>query len=212
MLVSRLSSKSRNSFSNVSFSYSEDEKNFLIKLYKHINNGRNIRSFPGVNRYKEFLKTLNLLTDKPMLYILNIDEKTSKKKIDEVKSSINDHDCNTIEISIKQNDNNIIEENNVVLNKLVKETYKMLDLITFFSAGKKEIKAWSIKKGMNILEAAKKIHSDIKRGFIKGEVISYDNFIKYKGEHNVKVAGKCKIEGKKYIVQDGDMINFKFNV
>jgi ribosome-binding ATPase YchF (GTP1/OBG family) len=88
----------------------------------------------------------------------------------------------------------------------------MLDLITFFSAGKKEIKAWSIKKGISILEAAKKIHSDIKRGFIKGEVISYDNFLKYKGENNVRIAGKCKIEGKKYIVKDGDMINFKFNV
>ena len=88
----------------------------------------------------------------------------------------------------------------------------MLNLITFFSVGKKEIKAWSIKKGSSILDAAKKIHTDIKKGFIKAEVISYNDFIQYKGENNAKVAGKCRLEGKKYIVSDGDIINFRFNI
>ena len=97
-------------------------------------------------------------------------------------------------------------------SKLIKNTYSLLDLETFFTAGEKEVKAWTIKKGTSAPDAAGKIHSDIKKGFIMAEVIPFETFKNYKSEIKIKEAGKLKMEGKNYIVNDGDKINFKFNV
>ena len=98
------------------------------------------------------------------------------------------------------------------LNKLYKGVYKLLDLITFFTIGGKENRAWNIKNGCTAVEAAKEIHSDIARGFIKAEVISYEDLIQYKSEQACRAAGKVRLEGKNYVVKDGDILHIRFNV
>ena len=98
------------------------------------------------------------------------------------------------------------------VNKLIRESYSMLNLITFFTAGPKEVRAWNLKKGMTAPEAAGQIHSDFERGFIKAETISFDDFITYKGEAGAKSAGKLRTEGVDYLVKDGDIMHFLFNV
>ena len=97
-------------------------------------------------------------------------------------------------------------------SKLIRKAYEMLNLQTFFTAGKKEVRAWTIQKGNTASQAAGVIHSDFEKGFIRAEVISYENFIAYKNEIKVREAGKLKIEGKDYIVKDGDIMHFRFNV
>ena len=98
------------------------------------------------------------------------------------------------------------------LNQLISSSYKTLGLLTFFTAGPKEVKAWTIKKGSKAPQGAGKIHSDFEKGFIKAEVIKYDEYIKYKSELKCKENGKISIEGKDYVLNDGDIVHFKFNV
>ena len=98
------------------------------------------------------------------------------------------------------------------LNKLIRESYSMLNLITFFTAGPKEVRAWNLKKGMTAPEAAGQIHTDFERGFIKAETISFDDFITNKGEAGAKSAGRLRTEGVDYLVKDGDIMHFLFNV
>ena len=97
-------------------------------------------------------------------------------------------------------------------SKLIKKAYELLNLQTYFTAGKKEVRAWTINKGMTAPQAAGVIHSDFEKGFIRAEVISINDFIEYKTESKVKEAGKLKIEGKDYVVDDGDVMHFRFNV
>ena len=191
--------------------YDNEQMIFLKKLYVHINKGNNIASYPDINKYKLFLKELQLLTIKPVLYVANTDHESDNCNASRMKRYLEGQDIKVLTMKIK-NDDHLLGEQITILNKLVKETYNLLNLITFFSVGPNEIKAWSIKQGTSALDAAKKIHSDIKRGFIKAEVISYKDFIKYKGEAGVRKIGRCRLEGKKYTVQDGDIINFRFNV
>ena len=98
------------------------------------------------------------------------------------------------------------------LNKLIRESYKMLSLITYFTAGEKEVRAWTTKEGSTAPEAAGVIHSDFQKGFIRAETISYDDYVEHSGELGAKEAGKLRSEGKEYIVKDGDVMHFKFNV
>ncbi|MEX2379232.1 MAG: DUF933 domain-containing protein, partial [Vicingaceae bacterium] len=98
------------------------------------------------------------------------------------------------------------------VNKLIKAAYRLLDLETYFTAGKKEVRAWTIRRGMTAPQAAGVIHTDFERGFIKAEVIKFDDWVKYGSEQAAKEAGKMNMEGKEYIVQDGDVMHFKFNV
>jgi len=98
------------------------------------------------------------------------------------------------------------------VNKLIRAAYKTLNLQAFFTAGPKEVKAWTIRKGMTVPQASGVIHSDLERGFIRAEVMKYDDFIQYKSEQGVKDAGKFKVEGKNYIVEDGDILHIRFNV
>jgi hypothetical protein len=191
--------------------YSKEDQKFLRNLCNHINNGNNIRSFKDIEKHKKCIQNLHLLTIKPVLYVANVKDKDDISKIiKKIKNNISNENCDLISIPIDPK----IEpyRNSNILDQLINRTYEMLNLITFYSVGKKEIKAWSIEKGSSALTAANKIHSDIERGFIKAEVISYNDFIKFKGENKAKIAGKFRLEGKKYIVQNGDIINFKFNV
>ena len=98
------------------------------------------------------------------------------------------------------------------LNRVVRAGYKLLGLQTYFTAGEKEVRAWTVKVGATAPQAAGVIHTDFERGFIRAEVISYDDFIACGGEHGAKEAGKLRLEGKDYIVQDGDVVHFRFNV
>ena len=98
------------------------------------------------------------------------------------------------------------------LNRMIFAGYKLLDLITYFTAGVKEVRAWTVLKNATAPQAAGVIHTDFERGFIRAETISYDDFLKYEGEHGAKEAGKLRLEGKDYIVQDGDVLHFRFNV
>jgi GTP-binding protein YchF len=175
------------------------------------------------------LNEYNFLTLKPFIYVCNVDENSIingnslSKKVEDYGNKKN---IKTINISAAiESEISLIEEelekkeflstlglHETSLSKLVKQGYNLLDLITFFTSGAKESRAWSCKKNSSAPDAGAKIHTDFKKGFIKAEVISFDDFIKFKGEQNCKDHGKLRFEGKDYIVRDGDIITFKFNV
>ena len=177
----------------------------------------------------EFINSLNLISLKPMLYVCNVDERSIEignefTKIVSQKAKENRNDVVIISANIEaqiaefENDNEKIELLNELglkensLNKLITSGYKLLDLINFFTCGPKETRSWTIKKNTLAPQAAGKIHSDFEKGFIRAETISFDDYIKYKGENASREAGKLKLEGKDYIVKDGDIMHFLFNV
>ena len=173
--------------------------------------------------YKDEFKDLQLITIKPCLYIANVEEpqKTSPllQEYAESKGSRVLSLCNQIEAEIAELETEErlemlkhMDMDEPGLNKLIRESYSMLDLITFFTAGPKEVRAWNLKKGMTAPEAAGQIHTDFERGFIKAETISFDDFITYKGEAGAKSAGRLRTEGVDYLVKDGDIMHFLFNV
>lgn len=174
-------------------------------------------------------RDMMLLTAKPVLYVLNVDEKSIKygneytQALEQAVASENAeiiHICASAEADIMEFKDP--EEKQIFLdelgltepgvNRVIKSTYKLLDLITFLTTGERETRAWTIRKGTRAQDAAGEIHTDFVRGFIRAEVIKYDDFIRYGSEHAVKEAGKMSVEGKDYIVHDGDVIYFRFNV
>ncbi|MEK7167210.1 MAG: redox-regulated ATPase YchF [Patescibacteria group bacterium] len=165
---------------------------------------------------KNLIKELNLLTLKPMLYVFNVDEKYLLNVSDEKdKLKI----CAKLEAELadlsEQEAQEYIKElkiKNTGLDQLIKASYKILNLITFFTSGPQETRAWTIIKGAKAPEAAGKIHTDFQKGFIKAEVIDWQNFIKVGDEVKAKEKGLMRLEGKEYIVQDGDVVHFKFSV
>lgn len=178
---------------------------------------------------EEILKDMMLLTDKPVLYVLNIDEKSMKfgnKYTQALEQAVENEDaevihiCASIEADLMEFKDP--EEKQMFLDELdikepgvhrvIKATYKLLKLITFLTAGEKETRAWTVRKGVRAPEAAGEIHTDFEKGFIRAEVIKYDDFVKYGSEHAVKEAGKMAVEGKEYVVHDGDVMHFRFNV
>ena len=179
---------------------------------------------------KKIVEKFNLLTFKPVLYAANISEndlldKNENKYVEQVKKfAANENSrvfdiCAKIEEDISKLDSDekkmFLDEMGITesgLDKLIKASYDLLGLISFLTAGEKETRAWTVKKGIKAPEAAGKIHSDFERGFIKAEVISYDDLIKSGNYVNAKNNGLVRIEGKEYIVKDGDVIVFRFNV
>ncbi len=172
-------------------------------------------------------KQLQLLTSKPVLYVCNVNEEDAAKG-NEMTKQIEQYAkeqeaamviiCAEIESQLAQLDEDEQREylaelglKEPGLNRLIGEGYKLLDLITYFTAGPKEAKAWTIKRGTKAPQAAGVIHTDFEKGFIRAQTISYDDYIKYGGELGAKEAGKARDEGKDYIVQDGDVMLFKFN-
>ena len=172
------------------------------------------------------IKQFNLLSSKPTFYIGNISEsENSSKELSKLKEIANELDSFVIPASIKiEQQISLLKEDEKneylelmgmdepVLNKIIFEGYEMLGLKTFFTAGPNEIRAWTIKDGFLAPNAAGVIHTDFERGFIKAEVIDFDDFIESKGELGAKEKGKLRLEGKDYLVKDGDIIHFKFNV
>ncbi len=178
---------------------------------------------------KKLAKELFLLTDKPVLYLCNVDEGSAKngnQYVDQVRDAIKDENAQLLVVAAKIESeiaelesyeerqmflNEIgLEESGV--NRLIQSAYKLLNLETYFTAGIQEVKAWTYQKGTKAPQAAGIIHTDFEKGFIRAEVIKYQDYVKYGSEAACKEAGKMGVEGKEYIVQDGDIMHFRFNV
>lgn len=175
------------------------------------------------------LKDMFLLTAKPVLYVCNVDETAVNDGNEHTKrfaAAIEGENAEMILISagieaeIAELDNyeekmEFLQEMGLDepgVNKVIRASYKLLDLITYFTAGEKEVRAWTIEKGWKAPQAAGVIHTDFEKGFIRAEVINYDDFVHFGSEAAVKEAGKMSVEGKEYVVKDGDVMHFRFNV
>lgn len=198
----------------------------LEQIKAHLDKGEMVRTMQWETP-PEILKQLFLLTNKQVLYVANVDEKgfTNNSLLAQVEERAKSENsvvvpiCATIEAEIAQLPDEekplFLEEMGLKepgLNRLIKAAYELLNLQTYFTAGPKEVRAWTVKKGARAPEAAGVIHTDFEKGFIRAEVVAYDDYVKYKGEHGAREAGKLRLEGKNYIVQDGDIMHFRFNV
>ena len=198
----------------------------IIQSLKELMKNGNL---PKLDSFEEealdFIQSLNLLSTKPMLLIANLSDNESKNKLDELMGYAKQNSINVIPAVIKVEHElaNLEEEEQSeylellgmgepVLNKIILSGYKLLNLETYFTSGPQESRAWTIHQNSLAPQAAGVIHTDFERGFIKAEVISYDDFIKCNGESGAKKDGKLRLEGKDYLVEDGDVIHFKFNV
>tara|TARA_B100000614_G_scaffold238246_1_gene236961 strand:- start:391 stop:1479 length:1089 start_codon:yes stop_codon:yes gene_type:complete len=198
----------------------------LLLIQEDLEKGRliNLKNFKEDEQ--KIIKSFQLLSSKPMFFIGNInDSDQSKKYIEQLNEVAKELNTFVIPVSIKiEHEISMLEENEKkeylevmgmdepVLNKIILEGYKMLGLKTFFTAGPNEIRAWTIKDGFTAPNAAGVIHTDFERGFIKAEVIDFDDYIENGGELGAKESGKLRLEGKEYLVKDGDVIHFKFNI
>lgn len=208
---------------------SKDELDVLNRVKAHLETGKNVAALGLTKDEKPAIADLFLLTDKPILYVANVDEasmhtgnKFSEALIEAVKNEGNEVIVmtNAIEAQIAEFEDEadkqmFMEEYQMTepaLDRLIHSTYKLLNLSTYFTAGEKELRAWTIQKGWKAPQAAGVIHTDFERGFIKAEVISYDDFVKYGSEASARDNGKLRIEGKEYPVVDGDIMHFRFNV
>lgn len=205
------------------------EYEVLKKCYAHLESGKNIRELGLSKEDHSAIADLFLLTEKPVLYVANVDEASmhtgnqySKALIEAVQKEnmqvivMN----NSIEAQISEMEDPadkqlFMDEYKMAepaLNKLIRSTYKLLNLQTYFTAGVQEVRAWTIHQGWKAPQAASVIHTDFEKGFIKAEVIGYEDYIQYGSEAACREAGKLRIEGKEYLVKDGDIMHFRFNV
>lgn len=201
----------------------------LSVVKDHLLEGKSVRTAPLSPEDFEFIEDLTLLTVKPVLYVCNVDEasvNTGNAYVDRVKEAVKDENAEVLVISA-QIESEIAtlesyEERQMFLDdlgltesgvhKLIRAAYALLDLATYFTAGVQEVRAWTIEKGYTAPQAAGVIHTDFEKGFIRAEVIKYSDFIELGSEAAVKEAGKLSVEGKTYIVEDGDIMHFRFNV
>lgn len=202
----------------------------ILNIYReHLENFQSARTAPVAPEDRKYIDDLFLLTVKPVMFVCNVDEASAisgNKYVDQVKTALADKDpvilviAGSLEADIASLDS---EEDRMEflkdaglyepgVNKLVRSAYDMLNLQSFFTVGPKEIRAWTIKKGMTAPQAAGVIHSDLERGFIRAEVMKYNDFVELKSELACKEKGKLTIEGKNYIIQDGDILHIRFNV
>ena len=205
----------------------------LFDIYEkyrlHLETGKSARSADIDEKEKELTSDLYLLTDKPVMYVCNVDEASAvngNAMVDQVKEAVKDENAEVlvlgvgIEADIASLDT--YDERKMFLEdlgleeagvaKLINSAYRLLNLNTYFTAGVKEVRAWTILEGFKAPQAAGVIHTDFEKGFIRAEVIGYDDYIHYKSESAVKDAGKLHVEGKEYVVKDGDVMHFRFNV
>ncbi|MFZ9695857.1 MAG: redox-regulated ATPase YchF [Chitinophagaceae bacterium] len=205
------------------------ELEILVRCKDHLEKGKSIRELGLSKEEKTAIADLCLLTDKPVLYVANVDEAsmhTGNKFSQALQEAIKGEDAeliimnNSIEAQISEMENVedkqlFMEEYGMMepaLDRLIHSAYKLLNLFTYFTAGVQEVRAWTIQQGWKAPQAAGVIHTDFEKGFIKAEVIAYNDFIQYGSEAACREAGKLRIEGKEYIVKDGDVMHFRFNV
>lgn len=201
----------------------------LAKYKEHLENLQNVRTLEVTEEEQKLVGDLFLLTTKPVLYVCNVDDASAvngNAYVEQVKEHLKGSGAEVLVIAaqIESEIAELEEDDDKVefladagltepgVNKLIRAAYKLLNLETFFTVGPKEIRAWTIKKGATAPEAAGVIHSDLERGFIRAEVMKYNDFIELGSEQACKNAGKLGVEGKKYIVEDGDILNIRFNV
>jgi GTP-binding protein YchF len=199
----------------------------LEKVIPHLNEAQPLRSLSLTDDELSVLKQLNPLTIKPTMYIANVDEDgfennpylDAVKEIAAQEGAIVVPICNKLEAEVSELEDDekmeFLEELGMEepgLNRVIRAGYSLLGLQTYFTAGPKEVRAWTIPIGATAPNAAGKIHTDFEKGFIRAEVVAYEDFITGNGEQGAKEAGKWRLEGKDYIVQDGDLIHFRFNV
>ncbi|MDM1696591.1 redox-regulated ATPase YchF [Thiopseudomonas alkaliphila] len=206
------------------------QKALLEQLQAHFTDGKPARSLIKdlSDEEKRIVRGFHLLTSKPVMYIANVAEDgfennphlDTVRAIAEAEGAVVVPVCNKIEAEIAELEDG--EEKDMFLealgleepglNRVIRAGYQLLDLQTYFTAGVKEVRAWTTKVGATAPRAAAAIHTDFEKGFIRAEVISYDDFIQHQGEAGAKEAGKWRLEGKEYIVKDGDVMHFRFNV
>tara|TARA_B100000767_G_scaffold270955_1_gene295634 strand:+ start:242 stop:1339 length:1098 start_codon:yes stop_codon:yes gene_type:complete len=205
------------------------ENDLAIKLKEGLEQGLSVRALSLDEEEKELVHSFNLITAKPVMYVCNVDEASVQKGnhfVDAVREAVKDEDAEVLVIGAKIEaditeletyderqmflDELDLEEPGV--NRMIRSAYSLLNLKTYFTAGEKEVRAWTIKEGMSAPQAAGVIHTDFEKGFIRAEVMKYNDFTEMGSEQAVKDSGKFKVEGKEYIVQDGDIMHFRFNV
>ena len=206
------------------------ELELLKRIYDLLAEGRNAREIEDLTvEEAAFVKTLDLLTYKPVIYAANVSEDDAAAADNDYVKAVREYAakegsevvviCAKIESELAELDDEeralFLEDMGIDepgLDKLIKSSYSLLDLISFLTTGEDETRAWTIKRGTLAPQAAGRIHTDFEKGFIRAEVIKYDDFVKYKTEAAVRAAGKMGVEGKDYVVQDGDIMHFLFNV
>lgn len=202
---------------------------FLEKLKAHLEDGRSARNFACSEEEQQLLDSIYLLTSKPIMYVCNVDEASvhegneySRMFADAVKDEGSQIvlisaaiEADIAELGSREERMEFLQDMGLEepgVDRVIHTCYKLLDLITYFTAGEKEVRAWTVSDGAKAPEAAGVIHTDFEKGFIRAEVIHYADYVQYGSEAAVKEAGKLHIEGKEYIVQDGDVMHFRFNV
>jgi GTP-binding protein YchF len=208
---------------------SRQELEILTRCKAHLEQGKNILSLGLSKEEKSIVAENFFLTDKPVLYVANVDEATmhtgnkysdllveaARKEGAQVIVMTNAIEAQIAEFEDPEDKQMFMDEYKMeepALDRLIHSAYALLNLSTYFTAGEQEVRAWTIHKGWKAPLAAGVIHSDFEKGFIKAEVISYDDFVQYKSESAARENGKLRIEGKEYVVQDGDVMHFRFNV
>ncbi len=207
----------------------QTELEVLLRMQETLESGNSIRSMTFSEKDLEFVKPMQLITDKPVLYVCNVDEASAKDGnayVEQVKAAVANENAEVIILAVATEADitelETYEEREMFLEDLgleeagasvlIRASYKLLNLQTYFTAGVKEVRAWTINIGDTAPQAAGVIHTDFEKGFIRAEVMKYDDFVSYGSEAKVKEAGKLSVEGKDYVVSDGDVMHFRFNV
>ena len=199
----------------------------LEKVSKHLDDGLPVRSLDLDDDERRTLKPLCLMTIKPTLYVPNVDDSgfDNNPMLDAVRQRAENENaevvpvCAAIEAELVEMEEDERKEflidmglEEPGLDRVIRAGYKLLQLLTYFTAGVQEVRAWTVRANSTAPQAAGVIHTDFERGFIRAETIAYDDFVEFNGEHGAKEHGKLRLEGKDYIVQDGDVLHFRFNV
>jgi GTP-binding protein YchF len=199
----------------------------LQKVRAVLNEGRPARSADLDDEEKALLRDLFLLTLKPLMYIANVKEDgfTNNPHLDRVRERAAQEGAEVVPVcaAIEEELAQLDDADKVAfladmgldepgLNRVIRAGYKLLGLQTYFTAGEKEVRAWTVRRGSTAPQAAGVIHTDFERGFIRAETVAYDDYIKYKGESGARDAGRLRLEGKEYVVKEGDVLHFRFNV
>ncbi len=205
------------------------EQAVLEKVQGILESGQSVRAMERSEKEAEFMQPMQFITDKPVLYVCNVDEASAKSGnayVEQVKEAIKEEQAELLVLAVATEADiaelESYEEKELFLDdlgleepgvsKLIRSAYKLLDLQTYFTAGEKEVRAWTINIGSTAPQAAGVIHTDFEKGFIRAEVMKYDDFVSFGSEIKVKEAGKLAVEGKDYVVADGDVMHFRFNV
>ena len=206
------------------------EEAILLKIKSELESGISVRAIEFTEEsYEDYVKPLQFITDKPVMYVCNVDENSAvsgNSYVDKVKEAVKDEHAEVLVLAVGTeadiNELDDYDERQMFLqdigleepgsSKLIRAAYKLLNQQTYFTAGVKEVRAWTVTIGSTAPQAAGVIHTDFEKGFIRAEVIAYDDYIVFGSEAKVKEAGKMRVEGKNYIVNDGDVMHFLFNV